>query len=288
MKLFIILLLCAPSYSCDSDPSINDPTVSGSDISLSKTVNLSTPNYDSDVVFTLETRNDGPSKATGVLVKDILPSGYTYVSDNSGTNGTYDPAVGIWTLPTIEEGEKFRLNITATVNSTGNYINVAEVIASDNDDPDSTTDNDVLAEDDQDSVSVKPIEPSPIEVTTYATSVNAKDALIFDESGNLYASNYFQNYVRKIDTNQSVSTFLSNQNGPAGMVFDSSGAMFLARYNSSDILKISSNGSSSEVFTSGIIGPIALDFDSSGNLYTNNNTRPSITCLLYTSPSPRD
>jgi len=115
-------------------------------------------------------------------------------------------------------------------------------------------------------------EPSPIQVSTYATSVNAKDALAIDAAGNLYASNYFQSYVRKIDTNQSVSTFKDNQDGAAGMVFDSDGSMYLARYNESDIIKFSFNGSSPEIYAVDVIGTIALDFDSTGNLYTNNNT----------------
>jgi len=119
--------------------------------------------------------------------------------------------------------------------------------------------------------------PSPIQVVTYATLVNAKDALAIDVSGNLYASNYFQDYVRKIGTDQSVSTFLNNQDGAAGMVFDSDGSMFLARYESSDILKIPFDGSSSEIYATDITGPIALDFDSNGNLYTNNNTITRIT-----------
>ena len=43
------------------------------------------------MVFTLTVSNAGPSAASGVEVTDLLPSGYTYVSDDGGgayVNGT--------------------------------------------------------------------------------------------------------------------------------------------------------------------------------------------------------
>ncbi|MDY7395984.1 gliding motility-associated C-terminal domain-containing protein, partial [Aureibaculum sp. 2210JD6-5] len=107
-----------------------------SDLSMTKTVNNATPYVGSDVIFTLTVNNDGLSDATGVEVTDVLPNGYTYVSDNGA--GAYDDATGVWTVGNIANAGSASLQITATVNATGNYTNNAEVTASDNADPDST------------------------------------------------------------------------------------------------------------------------------------------------------
>jgi uncharacterized repeat protein (TIGR01451 family) len=47
------------------------------DLELSKDVNILTPTVGSQVVFTIVVTNTGPGDATGVTVKDLLPSGYT-------------------------------------------------------------------------------------------------------------------------------------------------------------------------------------------------------------------
>jgi uncharacterized repeat protein (TIGR01451 family) len=72
------------------------------DLELSKSVSNPTPNVGSDVTFTITTRNQGPSAATGVVVGDLLPTGLDYVSDTSG--GAYDPASGRWTIGTLPAG----------------------------------------------------------------------------------------------------------------------------------------------------------------------------------------
>ena len=100
---------------------------SSADLSLTKTVDVPTPDVGNDVVFTITVSNAGPSTATGVLVTDQLPSGFTYVADNSG--GSYNPATGAWSVGTLAVGVNQVLTITATVNDTGNYTNLAEVTA---------------------------------------------------------------------------------------------------------------------------------------------------------------
>ena len=131
-----------------------------SDVELTKIVDNATPNVGSNVVFTITATNNGPSDATGVIVTDQLPTGYTYVSDDSA--GAYVSGTGIWTVPTITNGNTAVLNITATVNATGNYTNEAEVTASDNLDPDSTPNDG--AGDDYDSVGTNPSAVSDLEL----------------------------------------------------------------------------------------------------------------------------
>ena len=120
--------------------------------SLDKVVDNATPDVGTDVTFTITVSNQGPSGATGVTVEDQLPSGYTFVS----SDGAYDAATGIWTIGGLAEGESTELNITATVNATGDYVNVAQVEEANEDDTDSTPGNDEPGEDDQDDAETDP------------------------------------------------------------------------------------------------------------------------------------
>ncbi|MCX8094590.1 MAG: DUF11 domain-containing protein, partial [Caldisericia bacterium] len=107
------------------------------DLSLTKSVNNSNPNVGSNITFTITLNNSGPSQATGVQVTDLLPSGYTYVS-HIASQGTYNPTNGLWSVGTINSGSSATLQITVTVNSSGNYNNCAEVTAANESDSDST------------------------------------------------------------------------------------------------------------------------------------------------------
>jgi uncharacterized repeat protein (TIGR01451 family)/gliding motility-associated-like protein len=149
-----------------------DP-VAVSDIELVKTVDNATPLVGSNVVFTLTVRNNGLSEATGVQVTDQLPSGYTYVSDDS--SGAYNATTGVWTLPTMANGAIETLNITASVNAAGDYVNIAEVTASDNHDPNSTPNNGVTTEDDYSSVDTDPVAVSDLGVGIAITSTSASN-----------------------------------------------------------------------------------------------------------------
>jgi len=117
------------------------------DLSLSKTVDSTTPNIGLNAVFTLTVSNAGPDATTGVVVTDQLPTGYTYVSDDGG--GEYDSGTGVWTVPgTLAASGNDVLNITVKVATSGDYNNTAEITASDQVDPDSTPGNVNVTEDD--------------------------------------------------------------------------------------------------------------------------------------------
>ena len=115
------------------------------------------------MTFTVTVENQGPSDATGVAVRDNLPSGYTFVS----SNGAYDNATGIWTIGDLANGASVSLEITASVNATGDYFNVAEVSEANEDDTDSTPDNDDgdQSEDDEDSAETSPNPVIDLELT---------------------------------------------------------------------------------------------------------------------------
>ena len=126
-----------------------------SDLSLSKTVDNSTPNVNDNVTFTIVVSNAGPDAATNVSVQDALPAGLTFVSFSS-SQGTYNSTNGTWAVGTINSGGSESLNLVGTVTNTGIKTNTAEITASDQTDPDSTPNNSNGTEDDQASVSVTP------------------------------------------------------------------------------------------------------------------------------------
>ena len=116
------------------------------DLSLSKTVSNTAPNIGSNVSFTVTLNNAGPSAATGVTIRDLLPSGFTFVSATPSGATTYVSGTGIWTVPSIASATNETLTIIATVRPSGNYTNVAEVTSSGVTDPDSTP-NDATGDD---------------------------------------------------------------------------------------------------------------------------------------------
>jgi hypothetical protein len=97
-----------------------------SDLRVTKTVNNSTPNEGSNIVFTVTASNLGASNNSNVTVNDLLPSGYTYVSHTAST-GTYVPGTGVWTIGNLNDAANATLAITAKVNPTGNFTNSATI-----------------------------------------------------------------------------------------------------------------------------------------------------------------
>jgi len=119
------------TYQSNNTDTDTDTQNSLADLEVIKTVDLSTPIIGSNVVFTLQVINHGPSAATGVSVADLLPSGYIYVSDDSG--GSYNSGTGIWSIGNLAFQANAFLHITATVKETGNYNNIATVSGNQND-----------------------------------------------------------------------------------------------------------------------------------------------------------
>lgn len=111
-------------------------TAAESNLSVTKTINNSTPAAGNNVSFMITATNTGASNNTGVVVNDLLPSGYTYVSSTAST-GTYTSGTGVWTIGNLNAGQSANLEIIATVKSTGSYTNTA-TISGDLIDPDTT------------------------------------------------------------------------------------------------------------------------------------------------------
>jgi uncharacterized repeat protein (TIGR01451 family) len=122
------------------------------DLSLAKTVDSTDGVVGQPMTFHVDLTNSGPDAATNVVVADLLPAGLTFVSDIASM-GSYDSVTGHWTVASIGASTVAHLAIVATATTTGAGRNTAEVIASDQFDPDSTPNNHNPDEDDQASVS---------------------------------------------------------------------------------------------------------------------------------------
>ena len=96
------------------------------DLSITKTINSQTPDVGDVVTFTVTATNERELNATGVTVYDKLPNGYTYNS-HTITAGTYDQNTGVWTIGNLNVGQSRVLTITATVNQSGQYTNIAVI-----------------------------------------------------------------------------------------------------------------------------------------------------------------
>ncbi|MFO1413310.1 MAG: hypothetical protein U1F10_05250 [Burkholderiales bacterium] len=115
----------------DTNPANNSSTatttvVVQADVGVTKTVNTASPAIGANVVFTVTVTNNGPNVATGVVVQDKLPSGYSFVGA-SPSQGSYNPTSGAWTVGTLANGASVTLQLTATVLASGTTLNVATV-----------------------------------------------------------------------------------------------------------------------------------------------------------------
>ena len=112
---------------------------STADVQITKTVDHATPTVGQNVTFTVHALNVGPGVASGVVVQDLLPAGYTFVS-KTASNGTYTESTGVWTVGSLSLNQTATLVVNATVKATGPYNNTATRTASTPTDPNATND----------------------------------------------------------------------------------------------------------------------------------------------------
>ncbi|NTD99235.1 DUF11 domain-containing protein [Agrobacterium tumefaciens] len=103
------------------------------DRSITKTVNVTYPELNSNVEFTLKAENLGNGNAVGVSVTDLLPDGFTYVSSVAPQGTSYDPASGVWTIGDLASNASISLKITAQVVKTGQNVNTATITGTQSD-----------------------------------------------------------------------------------------------------------------------------------------------------------
>jgi uncharacterized repeat protein (TIGR01451 family) len=128
------------SHADQFDPVTSNNTATTSEnpqeanLSVTKTVDNSTPNVGNTITYSVTVSDNGPSNATNVTLEDMLPAGLSFVSANAG-QGTYDESSGIWTVGTLDNGLSAVLTVTATVESPNPSTNTAMIIHADQVDP---------------------------------------------------------------------------------------------------------------------------------------------------------
>ncbi len=122
------------------------------DLSLTLRVDKTRPAIAEQITLSVTIRNDGPDTATGVSATSVIFAGYKYISDDSG--GTLSGAV--WDAGTLLPGQEKTLNVILEIENAGPYVLAAEILTSDQIDPDSIPGNFIAGEDDIDAVETPP------------------------------------------------------------------------------------------------------------------------------------
>ena len=136
----------AAGYEQNSTAAVLDSTDKDAclvDLNIIKTVDKAVPLKGQIIIFTLKLTNSAGLSATGVQVKDILPSGLVYnaAASTIPANTTYTAGTGIWDLTSISiaKNQTIELKIAATVNTTGVIkTNTTEVLSVNETEKDST------------------------------------------------------------------------------------------------------------------------------------------------------
>ncbi|NNF18375.1 MAG: DUF11 domain-containing protein, partial [Flavobacteriaceae bacterium] len=128
---------------CANTDSITIEVNALADLELDKSSDNTTPNVGDEITFTLTVTNHGPDKATNVSILDNIPIGFTPIS--AANNGKITGNKIEWSLAEVAVGQH-EINYTVRVNppsgTEGEYRNMVQVTALDQQDPDSDPKND--------------------------------------------------------------------------------------------------------------------------------------------------
>jgi uncharacterized repeat protein (TIGR01451 family) len=165
-----------------SSVAINVQPLAMADLELTKTSNKTTMTIGDMITYTVTLSNIGPNTATGIRIVDLAPEGMSFGVVTTSI-GFYDKITGIWSVASLGSGSQGTLTIQSTASAAGTITNKAEVVASDQRDPDSTPNNGVATEDDQSSVSiiVQPVGIADLEltITSNKTSVTVGETITY-------------------------------------------------------------------------------------------------------------
>ena len=111
------LVVDNPCPSPNEESSCATTTVPGiPQLTQSKAVDAATAVIGQTLTYSMSVGNTGSADATGVSAQDLLPSGVTFVTADTGGIGSYSPASGVWTIGTVAQGALDTLTLTVTVN----------------------------------------------------------------------------------------------------------------------------------------------------------------------------
>lgn len=123
------------------------------DIALMQTIDNSSPEVGETINYTLYLKNEGATDATGITVNAQTPFGAlsnVILNPETGGAANYNAADGLidWTVASLQAGDSLKLDVTAQTVAQGIYFSVAEIVAADQNDIDSSPGNSSLFEDD--------------------------------------------------------------------------------------------------------------------------------------------
>ena len=101
-------------------------------LEINKTVTVGRVTYDDYVVFTITVTNNGPSNATHVLIRDIVPNGLELYS---ASDERFSVATGEMEIDLILPNESVEFTVTVLATAIGNWTNVVEVTSAENSTP---------------------------------------------------------------------------------------------------------------------------------------------------------
>lgn len=107
----------------DSASVILNPVTPTTDIATVKSFDSDSIRMGDTATSTITVNNEGPFAATGVTVRDPLPTGATFVS--AVGDGSYDPVTGIWTVGDVAFPGSASIRITGRADGTGFILNTA-------------------------------------------------------------------------------------------------------------------------------------------------------------------
>ncbi|MFF4170592.1 isopeptide-forming domain-containing fimbrial protein [Streptomyces sp. NPDC001744] len=113
------------------------------DLAVTKAADATTVTVGQTVTYRITVRNTGPNDSSGVTVTDRLPDGLAFLSAD-GTDGSYDPATGRWTVGDLADGATATLVLRAKATKAGPTGNTATATANEKD-PDTTNNTDTVS-----------------------------------------------------------------------------------------------------------------------------------------------
>jgi uncharacterized repeat protein (TIGR01451 family)/fimbrial isopeptide formation D2 family protein len=126
------------STTYDPDPTNNSASATVmaqyADLAVTKIVSNPRPNVGDTITWTVTLTNLGVDAATNVTIADRLPPGVTLISAVP-TMGSYDAVAGVWTVGTMAPQDVEELVFTTLVVAGTAQTNVAQVLHSDQYDP---------------------------------------------------------------------------------------------------------------------------------------------------------
>jgi len=135
------------------------------DLAIDKSDSSDPVDPGTNLIYTLQITNNGPSDSTGAVIVDALPSGVSFVSATDG--GTYDPSSHTvsWAIGTLANGASISVNITVTVNESTTADTITNSAAVDANERDNDPTNDTTTEDTTIDVNDPPLAEDDVAIT---------------------------------------------------------------------------------------------------------------------------